>query len=198
MDNYIKDFIQKAIFWNRKSSKDTDCHLITLFGLILNLRAKRILELGVRDGNTTLPLLCGAFYTNGKVESIDLNQTSFQCPNELKPYWTFYQKDAIAYLESIPEEVIYDIIFVDDWHSYGHVTKELKLLSSHVNKSSLILLHDTMHSFAHPDYNSNTIISTGQFANGGVYKAVCDLDKRLWEFSTIPTCHGLTILRKKK
>ena len=198
MYKYVNDFIHKAYSWNRKTGKDTDCHLITLFGLVLNLRAKRILELGVRDGNTTLPLLCGAFYTKGEVDSVDLNKTKFQCPEELESYWNFYQGNAIEYLENLPEEFVYDIVFLDDWHSCEHVTRELELLTSHVDKSSIILLHDAMHSFAYPSYNLDTIITTGQFANGGIYRALLDLNTQLWEFSTIPTCHGLTILRKKE
>jgi len=39
--------------------------------------AKRILELGVRTGSTTLPLLLGAEKTGGTVISVDINNTEF-------------------------------------------------------------------------------------------------------------------------
>jgi len=178
--------------------------------MVVTLRAKKILELGVWQGGTTLPFLCGATYTGGFVESVDINPTSFRCPRKLKPHWKFYQSDALKYLESIPEGFIYDLVYIDDWHAYEHVAKELELLAPHVNKSSVILLHDLMHTFTHPNYvvydDSNYYEVWGheqneghkeQFANGGPYRAVRELDSNIWEFATIPVCHGLTVLRKK-
>ena len=39
---------------------DSDLHLMTLFSLVLQTKAKNILELGVRYGDTSLPLTMGA------------------------------------------------------------------------------------------------------------------------------------------
>ena len=39
---------------------DSDKHLLTFFGIALNINARRILELGVRDGNSTVPWVCAA------------------------------------------------------------------------------------------------------------------------------------------
>ena len=40
-------------------------------------------------------------------------------------------------------------------------------------------------------------LKDGQWANGGPYRAVAELNPQFWEFSTLPWNNGLTILRKK-
>jgi len=93
---------------------------------------------------------------------------------------------------------VWDLVFIDDWHSRDHVKKELELLSERVTQKGLILLHDLM-SITAPNYNydKQRIL---EFANGGVYYGLADFIKNsgdLWEWSTIPVCHGLTLLRKR-
>jgi predicted O-methyltransferase YrrM len=177
---------------------DSDRHQITLLGLILASKSKNILELGVRQGITTLPLLTGAHLVDGFVHSVDIDQTSFQCPDELKKHWMFYKSDAIKFLETKSKEnAKYDFVYIDDWHSYDHVKKELELISDMVSPSSMILLHDLMYSGTHPNYHSNLNDPDPQWANGGPYRAVAELDPKIWEWATIPFNHGLTLLRKK-
>jgi hypothetical protein len=45
--------------------------------------------------------------------------------------------------------------------------------------------------------HSDLTLNTGQWAKGGPYRAVAELDPQFWEFSTLPYNNGLTILRKK-
>jgi predicted O-methyltransferase YrrM len=206
---HINAFIRKALNYNR-SSDGTDSHLITCFSMAISIKAERILELGVRGGNATLAFLTAARQTGGFVESVDLSPTDFKCPEEFKPSWKFYQSDSIEFLGNIPEGLVYDLVFVDDWHSYEHVASELELLTPHVNKSSIVLLHDLMHTHSQPnymDYDDSNYLQVWEkepyvshrkeFANGGPYRAVKELDSAVWEFATIPVGHGLTILRKK-
>jgi len=189
--NYIPQLINTTI--NGKG--DSDKHLITLFSLVLQLNAKNILELGVRKGVTTLPLLAASKITGGSVVSVDIDSTEFLCPNELKSRWTFIQSDAIQFLQQ--NTTIWDLVYIDDWHSYDHVKKELELLDSKITPSTIIVLHDLMYANYEPHYHTDLDCHTGQWANGGPYRAVCELNKNFWEFSTIPVCNGLTILRKK-
>lgn len=180
----------------RYGNEDTDQHVLTLFGIASGMRAKRILELGVRTGNTTLPFLMAAQQTGGVVDSVDLDPTSFQCPSDLRVYWRFHQSDAIKWLDEHRQEQ-YDIVYVDDWHSYPHVKRELEILQHMVTPGSVILLHDLMYSGSHPRYHSEVNTTDPQWAEGGPYRAVAELDPEIWEWSTIPVNHGLTILRKK-
>lgn len=78
------------------------------------------------------------------------------------------------------------------------MARELELLTPHVNKSSIILLHDLMHTHTQPDYmeyddttydevweQEPYIGHKKEFSNGGPYRGVKELDSELWEFVTI-------------
>ena len=175
---------------------DSDKHLLTLLGIAASCGAKNILELGVRHGGTTLPLLMAAQATGGKLVSVDLNPTEFTCPPELAKYWTFVQSDAIEFLQTKSESP-YDLVYIDDWHAYAHVKKELELLDPMVTPKTVILLHDLMYGNNEPRYHTDLTLKDGQWAEGGPYRAVAELNPQFWEFSTIPANNGLTILRKK-
>ena len=175
---------------------DSDKHLVTLLGIATSCGAKNILELGVRHGGTTLPLLMAAKATGGKLLSVDLNPTEFNCPPEFAKYWTFIQSDAIDFLQNMASPP-YDLVYIDDWHAYAHVKKELELLDSMVTPKTVILLHDLMYGNNEPRYHTDLTLKDGQWAEGGPYRAVAELNPQFWEFSTIPSNNGLTILRKK-
>ena len=178
--------------------QDSDRHVLTCFSITMQIHAKKILELGVRTGNTTLPFLCAAKELGGMVHSVDLDATTFRCPDELRVYWKFFQSDAIAWLDQQAREGCqYDLIYIDDWHAYDHVKRELELIESMVTPSSVILLHDLMYSGTHPHYRSDPECADPQWQGGGPYRAVAELDPTVWEWSTIPVNHGFTVLRKK-
>lgn len=178
---------------------DSDRHLTTLFGMILGQRPKRILELGVRDGSTTLPLLLAAKAVGAKLVSVDVEPTHFaeMCPDDLRQHWEFVQMDAVKYLEQLDKSIVQDFVYVDDWHSYPHVAKELELLDQCVCPASVIVLHDCMYGTT-PFYHSDLTPNAGaQWHGGGPYRAVAEMNPQFWEFATLPWNNGLTILRKK-
>lgn len=176
---------------------DSDRHIMTLFSIALGGKAKNIIELGVRGGNTTLPLILASKLNGGKVTSVDINETEFQCPEDLKNSWTFIKSDAIEFLSKINPSEIIDLVYIDDWHSYEHVKKELEILDKLISPSTVILLHDLMYGNTNPFYHTDLTLKDGQWANGGPYRAVAELNPQFWEFSTLPWNNGLTILRKK-
>jgi predicted O-methyltransferase YrrM len=194
MEKFFNNFIEKA----QKGTNDSDKHFITLFSIALASGAKNIIELGVREGGTTLPLLMAANMNGGTLYSTDINKTSFTPPAELKNSWKFTQQDAIQFLENWDREKEVGLVYVDDWHSYTHVKKELEQLDSIVSPSSIIILHDLMYGGTCPFYHSDLTSSAGtQWEDGGPYRAVAELNPQFWEFSTLPWNNGLTILRKK-
>ncbi len=179
---------------------DSDRHLLTLFSVAASSHSRRILELGVRNGDTTLPLLMAAKINNGVLDSVDLNETSYKAPEDLKSYWQFYKSDAIKFLEnSVAAGMKYDLIYLDDWHEYSHVKKELELIDQIVTPSSIILVHDLMYSTNNsPYYHIDiTLPKENQWGQGGPARAVQELNPQFWEFSTLPYNNGLTLLRKK-
>jgi len=195
---YIQRYVDNAL----KPVGDSDCHFITLFSLAITMRAKNILELGTRTGTTAIPLIFASSFTGGRVTSVDITEARFSeelknLPPELSSRWTYNKSDAHAFLRNQTANLIWDLVFVDDWHARDHVKLELQLLAPHLNMNSVVLLHDLMAGTA-PNYSYN--IRVAEFANGGVYYGVVEFLKNsteLWEWATIPVCHGFTVLRKR-
>lgn len=189
--NFLNNFCDKALYGNL----DSDRHIITIFSIALASRGKTYVELGVREGHTTEPLYEAAKMNGGHLWSVDIND-----PTEYKPNngnYTFCKKDSIKFLEEWPKDRKIDILYVDDWHSYPHVKRQLELIDELVGPSSIILLHDLMYGNTDPFYHCDLTLSVGQWAEGGPYRAVAELNPQFWEWSTLPWNNGLTILRKK-
>lgn len=183
----------------RVGDRDSDRHGITLFATAIASRAKTMIELGVRAGDTTLPLLMAARFNGTVLHSVDKESTSFASPKELDENWLFHKMDALDFLaawESDKKGRI-DFIYIDDWHSYSHVKSELEIIDRLVGPSSVILIHDLMYGNTEPFYHSDLVLKSGQWAQGGPYRAVCELNENFWEFATFPWSHGLTLVRKK-
>ena len=127
--------------------------------------------------------------------SVDLNDPTKYKPNNGN--YTFVKQDSIEFLEQWPKNKKIDVAFVDDWHSYPHVKRQLELLDELVAPSSIILMHDLMYGNTDPFYHVDLSHHEGQWASGGPYRAVAELNQQFWEWSTLPWNNGLTILRKK-
>jgi len=206
MHKHIDLFIKCALHPEQKNHNvawNSNSHLITLFSIAVSLKAKRILELGMWHGNSTQALLCAAKTTGGLLEPVDRSRAlatgSFD-PNkndQLKKHWKFYKCDAIEFLENLPSDLIYDLIFIDDDIAYKHVKKELSTLTKHVNKKSVILMHDLMNA-SDPEYSQWIEKNKPEENHGEATRAVQELSKENWEYATLPVCNGLTILRKIK
>lgn len=188
--------IDYLIDTTHNGTDDISQHLLTLFSLTVSLKAKRILELGVRNGNSTSAFLLGLEVTGGHLTSVDISENP-SLREIFKSYknWDYKILDALLFLNDFKPEVPYDIVFVDDWHDGEHVIKELNYIEKFITPSSLILLHDAMCYNTQPKYH-HYLDKDGEFGNGGPYGALSKLDKNIWEFSTIPVNNGLTILRK--
>ena len=197
IDSLTIDNIKKLSNKTLNGKNDSDQHLLTLFSLALSCKGTKYLELGVRNGDTTLPILMAAKLNEGKLISVDIKKTTFK-PNIIyKKNFKFVKKDSIAFLKTIKKDEKFDFIYIDDWHSYNHVKKEINLLDKFVSPTSIIVLHDLMYGSTQPFYHSDLTVKNGQWANGGPYRAIGELDLNFWEWSTLPWNNGLTILRKK-
>lgn len=187
----IETYLEKSI----NGKEDSDRHLMTIFSIALATRGKNYLELGVRSGTTTRPILEAANLNGGILRSVDICER----PQIYDDDWMFFQKDAIKFLEGYEEtkQPTPDFFYIDDWHSYTHVKKELEILDRIVTPNTVILLHDLMYGNTAPYYHSDLTLQDGQWEGGGPYRAVAELNPQFWEFATLPWSHGLTILRKK-
>ncbi len=195
-------------------------HLMTLFSIALQIKARSILELGVRYGDWTQPLMLASILNRGKLTSVDREDTLnpnldnpwaqnhykycppipilFSKSENIKQHFEFVQSDSIKFLEKCVEEKRkFDMFVVDDWHSYEHVKKEMELISQISDINTVILHHDLMGLAAHPNYHWTEDGPNGEWENGGPFRAIYELDINEWEWSTIPVNHGLTLLRKR-
>jgi len=192
---FIDDLINRTL----NGDGNSDQHTMTIFSIALQLKAKNILELGVYKGDTSQPLTWAAKLTGGKVTSVDKTAhiDIWQPPEELQPYREFVMMDAIEFLvDAAKKGNKYDLIYVDDWHAYKHVKRELQLIDQMITNESIILLHDLM-AFTYPTYHIPKKTSpNSEWEGGGPTKAVFELNKDNWEWSTIPVNNGLTILRR--
>jgi predicted O-methyltransferase YrrM len=195
MENYLMELMNRTLKTKNDGGLQYFEHVLTFFSIALQMKTKKILELGVRDGGSSYPFLVASKVLGGHVTSVDINSDVWRPPEDLAQYQTFIQSDAIDFLINNTEK--YDLIYVDDWHSYPHVKKELEEIDRVSDENTIILLHDLMGNsepnyWSPIDYDEN-----GEWGLGGPYRAVEELDKEKWEWMTIPTNHGLTILRKK-
>jgi len=181
-----------------ETPRDSDWHLMTLFSLVLQNKSKNILELGVRYGDTTEPMISAASLVGGKITCVDIEQTLWSCPDDLKDIYTFVKSDAIKFLEeAVERKEYYDFIYIDDWHTYPHVKRELELVDHLSDEKTIIVLHDLMGSNCAPNYYNPITARGTEWDEGGPFRAVDELDKTKWEWMTIPVNNGLTLLRKR-
>lgn len=192
MSTHLQTIFEKTL----GPTHETEQHLLTFVALICSLRSKKILELGIRNGGSNFGLLVGAAIVGGHVTSVDIKDYGYRPPSDLINNWSFVVQDALEFLENNKEK--YDLILVDDLHTTEHVYKELKYIEKFADKNTMILMHDLMHSWRHPYYNTD-VVSDGEFAgtgpHGGLMKFIEEHPD--FEYATIPVSHGLTLVRRK-
>lgn len=176
---------------------NSDQHTITIFGIALALKAKNILELGIYEGATSTPLAFAAKLNEGKLTSVDNEIRDHYIDPSLSESRITIEQDSIEFLkEEVKKNSYYDLVYIDDWHEYSHVKKELELIEQITDKKSVILLHDLM-AFTYPEYHLPLEgLKNSEWGEGGPTRAVFELDPERWEYATIPVNNGLTILRK--
>jgi len=109
-------------------------HLQTLYDYAL--KAQIILELGVREGESTKAFLEACKTTGGKVISIDI-QDCHTVSEDLN--WQFIQSDDL----DIGWDKDIDLLFIDTSHDYGQTLAELEKFIPFVKRGGVILMHDT-------------------------------------------------------
>lgn len=123
----------------RKGSDIRD-HMPYLYGAACRFNGVRVLELGVREGNSTAALLAAAETMRGHVWSVDILEPSvpdaFRCD-----LWTLTVADDIGSEAEQPRDI--DVLFIDTSHHYGHTLAELRAYVPHVRHGGVVLCHDT-------------------------------------------------------
>jgi predicted O-methyltransferase YrrM len=104
--------------------------------------AARVIELGVRGGNSTSALLA-ALEGRGELWSVDISPP--QVPaywHELK-HWHLMVSDDTSWLAVDFCPAGADVLFIDTSHFYDHTLAELRLYVPKVRPGGVVLMHDT-------------------------------------------------------
>jgi len=142
-----------------RTPSDINEHLMFLYKLVAESNAQKIVELGVRGGNSTCALVIAAAQTGGFVTSVDhgrgteysrqptreaLEQTSFMIIDKLAlgAHWSLVIKDDLEFASEYDDEI--DILMIDTAHSYEQTKKELAAWGDKVVSGGCIILHDTV------------------------------------------------------
>lgn len=125
---------------------DINEHLPTLVELCRKTDAKKVMELGVRGGTSTVAWLFGLCETDGHLWSVDTQQG----PPIRHSRWTFVLgEDTDPFvLAQLPEDP--DIVFIDTDHRYDLTVQEIRTYAPLVKPGGCLVFHDTnVESFEH-------------------------------------------------
>jgi len=186
--NFVNEIIKSSenqgkIIFNNTIKNDISEHLPTLFFLTVEFNLMHTLELGVRDGFSTMALTEAASQINGHVWSVDMDDCYIAKQkirsHNLDSYWTFIQGESKNIAKNWKEKV--DHIFIDTAHYYKQTLGELNAYEKFLNPNGFLTFHDSI-SFP------------------GVLKAVKDFlknSKHKYSFYNFQNNNGFTILRQK-
>ncbi len=172
---------------------DIHQHLPTLFDYASQPDVS-IIELGVRDGDSTTAFLAGIEIGGGTLWSCDTVAPKFlKAYQEACPQWTFEWGDDLDRAPHAPTKV--DVLFIDTSHTYQHTKAELEIYGPKVKPGGVILLHDTE--------LRSPVDSPPDDPPFPVLEAAKEYAKdRKWKLELIKGCHGLGIIhipaRKKR
>ncbi len=125
---------------------DISDHLETLFLESLPLKPKLIVELGVRNGQSTFVFERVARLCNSFLLSVDI------APQQRRTEWNrsaFIQKDDILVADEFSAwcaqnnlQPTIDILFIDTSHEYNHTKNEIAKWFPFLSEKSVIFFHD--------------------------------------------------------
>lgn len=127
-------------FSRAQSGSDIGAHLPKLFELA-SIPFVKVIELGVRSGDSTSAFLAAAEAQGGEVWSVDVSEPRVPEWWRELPFWYVTVGDDLTVSDQLPDEV--DILFIDTSHTYEQTKAELELYWPKVKPGGFIVLHDT-------------------------------------------------------
>lgn len=103
----------------------------------------RVIELGVRTGNSTAAFLAAAEAWHGDVWSVDCEFPQVPEHWPRLPFWHLLVADDLSAeaLAFCPDNV--DVLFIDTSHYYEHTLAELRAYVPRVRPGGTVFIHDT-------------------------------------------------------
>ena len=196
-----------------KSNNDICNQFDNIFYEVISHKPKVILELGVRNGQSTYVFNKIQKILNNILISVDIDDCSDVISD---PDWLFIQEDSIKFMQNFDiwskeniNSLKPDVIFIDSSHLFEETVKEIKLSIDIIEKNGSIIFHDTNHRYFN-FLENNILYSKFNFKPQlGVKLALEDyfdckfnfktsfiIIKDGWLIKHYPTSFGLTIIRK--
>jgi predicted O-methyltransferase YrrM len=134
---------------------DIQGHLAWLLAAATSHHQPRLLELGVRSGNSTAALLLAADRADGHLWSVDAERPRVPSWWPMTGRWTLLVGDDLALAEEaaadplphprrqgwlLPDQV--DLLLVDTSHTYEHTLAELQAYVPRMRPGGLVCCHD--------------------------------------------------------
>lgn len=163
----MTNFAVKAAFGRSLTEwSDIQGHVQRLHDLVIELGAKSVLELGVRDAVSTSAFLAALEQTGGQLYSVDINIPQHKINEYNDPRWSFFQGLSTHPTVTDLAELAgpFDIVFVDTDHTYELTRDEIVAWSPRVRSGGAMVFHDTNlerfdhHTTAQPPFPVRTAI----------------------------------------
>ena len=127
--------------WRRaQHGSDISDHLPRLFELA-SVPHVKVIELGVRSGDSTSAFLAAAQAHDGEVWSVDISEPRVPEFWRELPFWYLTVGDDLEVSDRLPDQV--DVVFIDTSHTFEQTKAELELYVGKVKPGGVIVLHDT-------------------------------------------------------
>jgi predicted O-methyltransferase YrrM len=128
-----------------EQESDIQAHMPRLKVLVEQLMPINIIELGTRQGYSTVAFLT-AIRTrpHAHLYSVDLEPVYGEMEEwvDKVDQWTFIQGSDIPYPEGLPHFA--DMIFIDTSHHLVHTRQEIATYSEHLSEDGIMVFHDTV------------------------------------------------------
>lgn len=132
--------------WHTRERSALSGHLSTLYWECMRSRPALVVEVGVREGESTEVFCQAARNYGGVVLSVDIESTQFWCTY---PRWFFYQassQELARRFASVCAELelgTVDLLFLDSSHIYSETVEELEVWLPHLSPNGMLVCHDT-------------------------------------------------------
>jgi cephalosporin hydroxylase len=195
------------------SMKRTDIsdHLVTLFVEAIAARPRLIVELGVRQGESTFVFERVAKLCGSQLISVDIQDGSAASSYE---GWIFERSDDIEFAKRFDAwcgqrhiEARIDVLFIDTSHLFGHTVAEIEHWFPFLSEKSKVMFHDTNCGKIYSRKDGS--VGVGWNNKRGVIAALERLFDRPfnekehfvewakgWAIRHYPHCAGMTVLEK--
>jgi len=215
----MAQFIRELLFAKINTKSDINEHLHTLYNY--SRECNSIVECGVRSAVSTWAFLYGLLNNNSNIkelicvdiediENIDIIKTIAE---KAGINLIFKKHNSATININIPERISeintskVDLLFIDTWHVYGHLKRELEHHHENVNK--YIIMHDTEldGEFGESIRCNSSISEQSEKTGYAISEIVKGLKPAINEFVTshlewvvhehFEYCNGLTILKRQ-